>query len=145
MPNWQFDAICLGAELAAEVAARFPSVRLFPVARAGGSTEPMAAQIVPCVTGGDWFDARELRDRALARHGAAGAARPECEVWRWYPLPLAELPPIRVELPSEALVAASPEWFGDGWQAFRQLALRRPLAELISSASPRDVSVRPLT
>jgi hypothetical protein len=39
-------------------------------------------------------------------------------------------------------VAASPEWFGDGWQAFRQILFRRPLAELIANASPRDFRIR---
>jgi hypothetical protein len=35
-------------------------------------------------------------------------------------------------------VAASPEWFGAGAKAFRQVLVRRELAQLIVDASPRD-------
>ncbi|HEY8457426.1 MAG TPA: hypothetical protein VIL34_17670 [Actinopolymorphaceae bacterium] len=42
-------------------------------------------------------------------------------------------------------VAASPEWFGDGWKAFRQILFRRELAELIASASPRDFDIQPVS
>jgi hypothetical protein len=35
-------------------------------------------------------------------------------------------------------VIASPEWFGDGHRSFRQVLVRRELAELISAASPKD-------
>jgi hypothetical protein len=37
---------------------------------------------------------------------------------------------------------ASPEWFGDGCQSFRQILVCRQLAELIESASPKDFKVR---
>ena len=35
-------------------------------------------------------------------------------------------------------VAASPEWFGDGANAFRKMVFRRELAERIVALSPRD-------
>jgi hypothetical protein len=38
-------------------------------------------------------------------------------------------------------VAASPEWFGDGWNAFRQIVVRRELAHVIVDASPHDVCI----
>lgn len=36
---------------------------------------------------------------------------------------------------------ANPEWFGNGWKAFRQVLVRRELAELLAAASPRDFKV----
>jgi hypothetical protein len=39
-------------------------------------------------------------------------------------------------------VAASPEWFGDGWNSYRQILVRRELAELLAGASPRDFKVK---
>ena len=38
-------------------------------------------------------------------------------------------------------VAASPEWFGDGGSSFRELLMRRELAELLVHASPRDFRI----
>jgi hypothetical protein len=38
-------------------------------------------------------------------------------------------------------VAASPEWFGDGWNAFRQILVRRELPELVVETSPRDFRI----
>lgn len=35
-------------------------------------------------------------------------------------------------------VAASPEWFGDSRNAYRQIVVRRELAQLVVDASPRD-------
>ena len=39
-------------------------------------------------------------------------------------------------------IAASPEWFGDGWSAFREILVRRELAELIVASSPRDFRIQ---
>jgi hypothetical protein len=38
-------------------------------------------------------------------------------------------------------VAASPEWFGDGWNAYRRIVVRRELAQLVVDASPRDFRI----
>ena len=39
-------------------------------------------------------------------------------------------------------VVASPEWFGDGWKAYREVLFRRELAELIVAANPRRAGAR---
>lgn len=58
------------------------------------------------------------------------------------PLTFGSLPPLRIRPPlGDAAIAASPEWFGDGWKAFRQVLVRRELAELLAAASPRDFRV----
>ena len=80
-----------------------------------------------------------------ASHGAQtspGTRCDACATWRWYPLVHEDLPPIRSLPPfDECDVLASREWFGDGWKAFRQLVVRRGLAELIVAASPRDFRI----
>jgi hypothetical protein len=38
-------------------------------------------------------------------------------------------------------VVASPEWFGDGWNSYRQILVRFELAEILAAASPRDFKV----
>jgi hypothetical protein len=59
------------------------------------------------------------------------------------PLTFGLLPPVRQDGRWEEYdVIASPEWFGAGYQSFRQVLVRRSLAELISSASLRDFKVR---
>jgi hypothetical protein len=59
------------------------------------------------------------------------------------PLTYELLPPLRAGENWDHLDAiASLEWFGDGCQSFRQVLVRRALAELIASASPRDFKVQ---
>jgi hypothetical protein len=41
----------------------------------------------------------------------------------------------------DVAVAASPEWFGDRGNAFRQVLVLRDLAEMIVAASPRDFGI----
>jgi hypothetical protein len=62
------------------------------------------------------------------------------------PLRKQQLPPL-LDIPGldDLDVAASPEWFGDGWQAFRQVLVRRELAQMLVEASPRDFSIREVT
>ena len=104
-----------------------------------------AYQIVVPTIGESWFDPEAVRERAIAAHGRDGARCPACGVWRWLPLVPGYLPPLNVRPPlGDVAVAASPEWFGAGCQAFRQVLVRRDLAELIASASPRDFAVREL-
>jgi hypothetical protein len=59
------------------------------------------------------------------------------------PLTFGMLPPVQ---PDDAWddhdVIASPEWFGDGHQSFRQVLVRRELADVIAAASPRDFRVQ---
>ena len=141
VPNWQFDVICLQRSLADEVVARF-DVDLREVAWHGSSPCEAMQIVVPSV-GEAWFDPDELREKAIARHGTAGATCPDCGVWRWMPLVYGFLPPLKITPDlGDVDIAASPEWFGDGWKAFRQILIRRQLAELIAAASPRDFKVQ---
>lgn len=139
VPNWRFDAICLERSVADEAASRF-DLNLREVEWRGAPPGEAKQIIVPSV-GDAWFDPDELREKTIARHGTAGATCAECGLWRWMPLPFGMLPPLRISLPSADIVA-SPEWFGDGWKAFRQVLVRRELAELIAGASPRDFKVQ---
>lgn len=137
VPYWRYDIICLEQSLADQVADAF-SVQFMPVAWRG--FEPGSAQqiVIPTV-GSTWFDEDELRAATIARHGSAGALCSGCSRWRWFPLSRDRLPAYRLESHLEGVdIAASPEWFGDGWKSFREVVMRRELAELISKASPRD-------
>lgn len=141
VPNWQFDALCLEQSLADEVAGRF-SIDLLAIAWHGTSPGAASQIVVPSV-GDSWFDADELRDAAVARHGTAGATCAECGVWRWMPLAFGTLPPLRVRPPlGDIAIAASPERFGDGCDSYRQILVRRELAELLAAASPRDFTLQ---
>lgn len=140
VPNWLFDVICMEASLATELQEKFGvSVR---EVQWHGKAPGSAAQLVIPVTAHNWYDADELGAATLARHGTAGATCLECRVWRWMPLMPELMPPLRwVPGPDAPPVLASPEWFGDGWNAFHQLIFRRDLAEAIAAASPRDFKV----
>jgi hypothetical protein len=145
VPNWQFDAICLEESVAKRAVAEGFSIDLREVAwpRPGPGR---AFQIVAPSVGRAWFDAEELSRRAENFHGVAGATCPDCGRWRWMPITYGELPPVAGDvLSADAGVIASPEWFGDGCRSFRQVLVRRGLAELIAAASPRDFTVRPVT
>ncbi len=139
-PNWRHDAVCLGSDLSDEVEERFPSVSLMPVEWRSGQLG-RATQILPVVSSELWFDEEELRERIIAFHGKAGDECGTCGVWRWYPIEWSMLPPLRARIADDVEVAASPEWFGAGCEAFRQLVFRRPLAEAIVQASPRNSKV----
>jgi hypothetical protein len=144
MPNWRFDALCVGGEVATQVEAGF-DVELRPVAWVGGGGAPAWQLVLPYVEG-QWFDPEQLRERAAARHGVAGETCLGCGRWRWMPLPIAELPPFTGgEVLNGVDAAASPEWFGAGRQSFRKLLFRRSLAELIAGASPKDFKVVEMT
>lgn len=140
VPNWQFDAICLERSLGDEATARFDlEVR---EVEWHGSPPGEAVQIVVPSVSERWFDPDELRKTAVDQHGAAGAACSDCGTWRRMPMAFDVLPRLQVHPGlGDIDVAASPEWFGDGWLAFRQVLLRRELAELIASHSPGDFRV----
>jgi hypothetical protein len=148
LPYWQYDAICLEAGLAGEIAGKF-RVELIDV-QWHASSSGEARQIVAPTVGGEWFDPDELRKRAVAEHSTPGATCAACGTWRWLPLAFEPIPPLTKEcLPpvrnapefEEFDVVASPEWFGDGWNAFRQILVRRELAAMIVAASPRDFRI----
>ncbi|MCB1257657.1 MAG: hypothetical protein KDB26_11155 [Microthrixaceae bacterium] len=140
IPNWQFDVICLERKLAATAADRF-DIELRDIDWHGTSPGDAAQIVIPTI-GDAWFDPDDLRAAAVAQHGTDGTRCAECGVWRWMPLAFGYLPPLRI-IPAlgDVDVVASPEWFGDGWKAFRQILVRRPLAEMIVAASPRDFRV----
>jgi hypothetical protein len=142
VPNWQFDAYCLERSLAEQAVASGFALPLLAIEWHGQSPGD-AMQIVAPTVGVSWFDPEELRTRTIAKHGDAGTLCDECGVWRWYPLLSEEMPPYRnAALGDDVHVAASPEWFGDGHKAFRQIIVRRPLAEMIEAASPRDFRIQ---
>jgi hypothetical protein len=145
VPNWRFDAICLEGSVAKKVVAEGFSVDLREVAW-HGSSPGTALQIVAPSVGLAWFDPEELRARAEDRHGVAGATCADCGTWRWMPMTYGLLPPVVGDVLSAPQdVIASREWFGDGCQSYRQVLVRRRLAELIAAASPRDFKVQQVT
>jgi hypothetical protein len=141
VPNWQFDAICLSQPLAETVRTGF-DVELRRVDWRGHAGRPIFQIVVPSI-GTEWFDAAELRSAAVLVHGVDGVRCGACGVWRWMPLASDTLPPRKIDLDAATGVgvAASPEWFGDGMLAFRELRVRRDLAELLVEVSPRDFSL----
>lgn len=139
VPYWQFDAICLEQAVAKEAASRF-RIELIEV-KWHVLPPGEALQIVVPSVGDAWFDPVELRRKAIERHGTAGVTCSGCGTWRWMPLTFEQLPVSSEVLSSPLDAIASPEWFGDGWQAFREILFRRELAELIAEASPRDFKV----
>ena len=136
-PYWRHDVICLGEGLAQEISSRF-DVSMRDVAFPRPSSEQVKQIEIP-VSVAPWFAHDELAARAVERNGASGAACAMCGTWRW--MPVADLPEVHAQ-PSwkELDVVASPEWFGDGCRSFREILVRRGLAELIAKASPRDFS-----
>ena len=58
------------------------------------------------------------------------------------PLAFEQLPALQ-DIPGleDVDIAASPEWFGDGMKSFRQILVRRKLAMLLVSGSPRDFTM----
>lgn len=141
VPNWRFDTVCLENSLAARITERF-RVELRGV-QWKGVPPGIAWQIVIPTVGPAWFDPDRLHELAADRHGTAGAVCSGCGTWRWMPLTYGLLPPVTLEVLEADLDAiASPEWFGDGHQSFRQVLVRRELAELIAAASPKDFKVQ---
>ncbi len=142
-PNWQFDEICLDAELAAVVRDRF-DVELRPVEWARATSEEAYQIVIPSV-GESWFDHVELTRAAIGAHGVASVTCPVCRRWKWMPLRHELLPPfVGLDDGWPVDVAGSPEWFGDGRVASREIVARRELAELLVAASPRDIEIVPV-
>jgi hypothetical protein len=148
MPNWLFDALCVERSLGERLAKLF-RVELREIQWRGNAPGD-ARQIMAPVIGDAWFDHDALGERLAEQHGNAGAACPACGVWRWLPLGFAPVPPMTDKILPPLLdvpglqgvdIAASPEWFGDGLQAFRLILVRRVLAELVVGASPRDFRI----
>lgn len=140
VPNWRFDAYCLDESLAREVSDRF-HVEFWPISWRGTSPSAAEQMVVPS-TAEAWFDKCELSEALVAAHGISGATCDGCGIWRWMPLASESLPKPRQHPSWDGLdVVASPEWFGDGCKSFRQIMIRRGLAELIAAASPDDFEI----
>lgn len=138
MPNWQFHEICVALDVANEIQARF-NVEMREIKWPKTSPGEAMQLIVP-VTKKNWFDAGLLSEMARKRHGEAGSECGTCGVWRYYPLMWGSLPPFEAHDELEGFdIVASPEWFGDGWSASRQLLVRRELAELLVASNPRGL------
>lgn len=141
VPNWRFDTVCLEGSIAERVMERF-QVELRDV-QWKGESPGIARQIVIPSVGSAWFDREKLYELAIDRHGTAGVRCASCGTWRWMPLTYGLLPPVTSEVFRTDLDAiASPEWFGDGLQSFRQVLFRRELADLIATASRKDFKVQ---
>jgi len=144
VPNWRFDTICVEATLAARLGSEY-RLETRPVAW-HRNVQGAAMQIIAPTIKPEWFDPDALRTAAVSRHGSAGKNCAECCVWRWLPLPLELLPPVWSSTRWDDYgVVASPEWFGDGAQSFREVLVRRKLAQAIVSASPKDFKVREIS
>jgi len=139
VPYWRY-VICLEQSLADEVSARF-TVELRPM-EWRGFPPGSAQQIVIPTVGTQWFDAEELRAASTTRNGSDGARCHGCNRWRWMPVGWDLFPPLRIQPPLvDVDIAASPEWFGAGWNSYQEILVRRELAELLAEASPRDFVV----
>ncbi|WP_136040867.1 MULTISPECIES: hypothetical protein [unclassified Microbacterium] len=141
MPNWRFDTLCMARDVAEEVSSRFDiETREVKWAR---SSPGDAVQIVIPSTTEKWFEGEALAANAIGLHGKAGAVCGTCGIWRWMPLWWGKLPPlVDTSILGGYDIVASPEWFGAGWKAFRQVLVRRELAEALATASPRDFAVK---
>jgi hypothetical protein len=144
MPNWQFDVLCLERELAERIADKF-RVELRDVDWRG-SAPGEAKQIVAPTVGEAWFDHEELREKLLRLHGTSGASCADCRIWRWMPLSFGRLPPLTDKGSASATRRAGPggrgrsgqpRRFGVGWNAFRQIVVRRELPRSSWMPAPR--------
>lgn len=140
MPNWRFNALCVRLPEASNVIDRF-ALATMPV-HTPRSTDTNIVQLLPANTPTPWYDPTRLTELAAARHGRPGNRCPTCQTWRWYPLPQHELPSASPDALSGGWpFIASPEWFGDGCQAFHQLLIRRNLAHALVALDPKTWSV----
>ncbi|MFC4139469.1 hypothetical protein ACYEXT_00565 [Microbacterium sp. MAH-37] len=140
-PNWLFDVICMEKSIGDELVRR-ADVQLREVA---WHRSPLgdALQLMFASTAEHWFDEDELTRQTSARHGVSGTTCAECGRWKWMPLSADLLPPVRVrEGLRDVAIAASPEWFGDGGVAYREVLVRRDLAEFLHETSPRDFDLK---
>jgi hypothetical protein len=148
MPNWRFDVVCVGPEVAADVGSKFSlQMREVHKPHAGPTGHK---QLVPDRGAVNWYDPTDLKaavtDRHAKWHGRnTGAKCDACGHWRWLPISEGHAPVIGTALPQGRVMVVSPEIFGDGWNTFRHLLFRRDLAELLVSANPRSWSTRELT
>ena len=135
MPNWLFDRLCVRLPDALAVIDAY-ALRTLPVVKPKATTDVVS--LLPVLTQSPWFDASALARAVGARHGHTGSRCDACGVWRWFPLPFDELPdPGLAHVADDVHLVSSPEWFGDGMSARREIRARRPLAEALAALNPR--------
>jgi hypothetical protein len=142
-PNWQFEFVCVSANLASQIAARFNVA--FGEVHKPRTGDTGVRYLLPVQTASNWYDP-EFLDRAVRvnpfsfgppQRDRAGAACASCQKWRWMPWTGDGAPVDSRSLESASDLVASPEIFGDGWMTYRHLLFRLPLAQLIASSAPR--------
>lgn len=140
VPNWQFDVICVAEEVADDAKELF-NLEWLDVAWVKHGD--LAKQIRFETYGDEWFSPGELKASAESLHGRAGSRCQVCGKWKWMPLEFGTLPRLAIDLTNASYEAlASPEWFGDGMMAYRQLLLSERFADFLVSASPKDFGIK---
>jgi hypothetical protein len=145
--SWR-DGVCLSGALADAAVEAF-GVETLDVGWHGESPGAAAQLVIP-VCGRAWFDPDGLDAASVAAHGVPGVVCPACGVKRWRPLAFnpppglaGRLPPMRLRPDSSwGPIVASPEWFGDGLNSYRQILVRPDLGEFLNTASPRDFRIQ---
>jgi len=140
-PSWLFDVVCVSAQLATSVAERFAlDFKEVHKPRTGPAG---AMQMLPTRTSEPWHRPDELAQAIRARHSefsdaTTGSTCPLCGRWKWLPIGEQDAPVKAASVMSANDLIASPEVFGSGLSSFRHLLFRRPLGEILVSASPRN-------
>jgi hypothetical protein len=141
--SWR-DGVCLVKAVADAAVKRF-GVEVVDVVWRGKGPGPAAQLVVP-VSDRAWFDPERLDAASVAAHSVPGVVCPGCGVKRWKPLAFNPPPGLAGRLPEMVVepdlswgpVAASPEWFGDGLNSYRQILVRSDFGEFLGGASTRD-------
>lgn len=143
-PYWHDDVICLESRLAEEAERRF-ALQHRPVTWPRGVPSNISEVIIP-VVGESWYEAEKLCQRALKHYGKpVGNRCRECEPWKWMPLAAYTASQLHGEASTYmGPIMASPEWFGDGFAAFRHVLLRRDVALFLESHGRRDFRIEEL-
>lgn len=143
VPNWQFDVYCLDSSLAERAASDF-GLEFRPILTPTGE-EYAAQQVVIQSTVQEWFDPEEIEWRIAPIHGVGFEICSICERRRRMPVGMDVLPmPPSSVFATRPPVVASPEWFGAGFQSYRQIVWRRDVAEFLVREAPKDFKTQEL-
>lgn len=141
VPNWQFDVFCLDTDIA-ERAARAFDLEFSPVVAPTGE-DYEARQVIIRSTTQAWFDPDEIERLIAPVHGIGSDTCATCGRRRWMPVGMDILPaPPSSVVDAQPPVVASPEWFGAGFQSFRQILWRRDVADFLVGEAPRDFRIQ---
>lgn len=143
VPHWQFDVYCLDSRLV-ELAARTFDLNFRSIFAPTGE-EYAAQQIIIQSTAQEWFDPEEIELLIAPIHGVDFDRCSACGQRRWMPVGMDVLPvPPPSVFRAKPPVVASPEWFGAGFQSFRQIVWRRDVAEFLVQHAPKDFKTQEL-